>query len=189
MTLRERRQPTCAITMKMIRLCYRKIIDAESRKAWDKAVFDDTHMEFYMQAQRMDPDGKYPTFQELSEHIPRADQLHYLTSTAAMGYIQQLGDVIPDIANAYGKLCLPFKNFRFEIIQSHIENKSHHRVAIWFYSEPLIWLETVGERLLVSYQTTDDVSNGKELETDMILLIPFLSISHFTFRENPPDKA
>jgi hypothetical protein len=68
-----------------------------------------------MQAQRIDPGGTFRTFGELLENLPNADQLHYLASTAAIGYIRQLNDVMPDIANAYGKLCLPFKNFKFEI--------------------------------------------------------------------------
>lgn len=166
--------------MNSIRLCYRKIIDADSRKAWDKAVFDDTHLEFYMQAQRLDPEGKFNIFQELIENVPNADQLHYLTSTAAVSYIRQLKDIIPDIANTYGKLCLPFKNFKFEIIDSHIHDKSQHKIAIYFYSEPVIWIETVYNQLLISYETAlENVLAGKEMETDMIPLVPFLSISHF----------
>lgn len=166
--------------MKTIRLCYRKIIDSDSSKAWDKAVFDATHLEFYMQAQRLDPEGTFSTFAELLENVPNADQLHYLASTAAIGYIRQLNDVMPDIANAYGKLCLPFKNFKFEIIDSHIENKTQHKIGIWFYSEPLQWIETVGNQLLISYQQAVESEPGKEIETDMITLVPYLSISHFT---------
>ena len=166
--------------MHIARLCYRKIIDADSRKAWDKAVFDATHLEFYMQAQRLDPEGKFNTFQELIENVHNADQLHYLTSTAAVGYIRQLKDIIPDIANTHGKLCLPFKNFKFEIIDSHIHEKAQHKVAIYFYSEPVIWIETVHNQLLISYETAfENIVVGKEMETDMIPLVPFLSISHF----------
>ena len=166
--------------MKIIRLCYRKIIDSDSPKPWDKAVFDATHLEFYMQAQRLDPESKFRTFQELLENVPNADQLHYLTSTAAVGYIWQLKDIVPDIPNAYGKLCLPFKNFKFEIIDSNILDKSQHKVAIYFYSEPVIWIETVYNQLLISYENTlEHVLAGKEIETDLIPLVPYLSISHF----------
>ena len=166
--------------MRIIRLCYRKIIDINSLKLWDKAVFEDTHLEFYMQTQRLDPEGKYATFQEVAENVPNPDQLHYLASTAAIGYIRQLKDVIPDITNAYGKLCLPFKNFKFEIIQSHITDKSQHKIAIWFYSEPLTWIDTIGNQLLISYGQVID--EGLERETEMISLVPYLSISHYTER-------
>jgi hypothetical protein len=164
---------------RIIRLCYRKIIDANSRKPWDVAVFDATHLEFYMQAQRMDRDGKFTTFQEFSADKQQAEQLQYLTSAGAMGYIQQLNDIIPDIANTYGKLCLPFKNFKFEIIQSHIEDKSQHRIAIWFYSEPLTWIDTVGSQLLIAYGDHSETFRSEaEVETEMIELVPYLSISH-----------
>jgi hypothetical protein len=133
-----------------------------------------------MQAQRIDPEGMFRTFSELLENVPNADQLHYLASTSAIGYIRQLSDVMPDIANAYGKLCLPFKNFKFEFIDSHIENKTQHKIAVWFYSEPLQWIDTVGNQLLISYQQAEESETGKETETDMITLVPYLSISHFT---------
>ncbi|GAB3255189.1 hypothetical protein GCM10027347_16070 [Larkinella harenae] len=168
----------------LIKLSYRKIIDAASRKAWDTFVFNDTHLEFYMQAQQLDPEGKFPTFQLMRENLGREDQLQYLTSTAAIGYIRQLNNIIPDVANQQGKLCLPFRNFRFEIIDSHIHNKSQHRIAIWFYSEPLTWIDTIDHQLLVAYgDQTAELATGQEIETDQIPLCPFLSISHFSARQ------
>jgi hypothetical protein len=173
--------------MRIIRLCYRKIIGMDSRKPWDKAVFDDTHLEFYMQAQRLDPEEKFKTFSEMSDHVPNAEQLHYLTSTAAIGYIRQLKDIVPDIANLHGKLCLPFQNFKFEIIQSHITDKSQHRIAIWFYSEPLTWIDTVNDKLLIVYgNQTENLLSGAETETDMIPMVPFLSISNFISTGSQP---
>lgn len=168
---------------RIIRLCYRKIIDSHSLNAWERAVFDATHLEFYMQAQRLDPDGTFTTFQEITENIPNAGQLHYLTSTAAIGYIRQLKDTMPDIANASGMLCLPFKEFKFEIVQSHTEDKARHKIAIWFYSEPVIWIDTLGNQLLISYQS-EVLRSGVAVETDLITLVPFLSISHFTLLDS-----
>lgn len=165
----------------IVRLKYRKIIDAASRKAWDQYVFNDTHLEFYMQAQRLDPEGNYPTFKLLQENIGQTDQLHYLTSTAAIGYIRQLNDLIPDVTNREGQLCLPFKNFRFEIIASHIQDKSQHKIAIWFYSEPLTWIDTIDTNLLIAYgNRSDELKAGQEVETDLIPLSPYVSISHFS---------
>ncbi|MFD1140419.1 hypothetical protein ACFQ4C_04840 [Larkinella insperata] len=173
----------------IVKLSYRKIIDASSRTAWDTFVFNDTHLEFYMQAQRLDPEGKYFTFRQLRDNLGHADQLQYLTSTAAIGYIRQLNDLVPDVANQSGKTCLPFKQFRFEIIDSHLEDKSQHRIAIWFYSEPLTWIDTVGNQLLIAYgDKTDDLTAGQEIETDLIPLSPFLSISHFSPPAHPANQ-
>lgn len=164
----------------VIRLCYRKIIDANSQKTWDKYVFNDTFMEFFMQAQFYNQEEKYTTFQEILNANPQAEKIHFLTSTAAVGYIQQLNEIMPDISNSHGKLCIPFKNFRFEIIHSNIKNKQEHRVAIYFYSEPITWIDTIDNQLLIAYGDKNEaIQNGELVETEMITLQPFLSISSF----------
>lgn len=159
-----------------IRFCYRKIIDFQSADPWSKAVFDATHMEFYMQAQRLDPDGNHFTFGEMKKAGINIDQLQYLTSTAAVGYIVQLNGHIPDIANAIGKPCLQFSDFKFEIIESHITDKTKHRIAILFFSDFVDWIDTIGNQMLIRYKDkkSDDAS-----QTDLIPLVPFLNISSF----------
>lgn len=170
---------------RLIRLGYRKVINAASAPAWDRQVFEDTYREFFMQAQFYDQQGQYQTFAELLAQVPQADRLHYLVSTAAMGYIRQLNDLIPDLTNAYGKRCLPFKNFRFEIIHSHLQRKEEHAVAIYFYTEPLTWLDTVGANLLIAYgDQREALTHGKEVETDLIPLQPFLNIHSIQTHEH-----
>ncbi|GAB3990283.1 hypothetical protein GCM10028807_17110 [Spirosoma daeguense] len=137
--------------MRLIHLSYRKIIDASSQKLWDKYVFEDTYMEFYMQAQFYNQENKFTTFQELLDNVPNADRLHFQTSTAAIGYIRQLQGQIPDVLNTSGKLCLPFTQFKFEIIHSHLTDKLAHKIAILFYSEPVTWIDTIGDMLLIAY--------------------------------------
>lgn len=162
----------------IIRLSYRKIIDANSQKLWDKYVFEDTYTEFFMQAQFYNQENKYTTFQELLDNVPNADRLHNLTSAAAVGYIRQLNQIVPDIANRSGKLCLPFSQFKFEIIHSHVQDKNAHRVAIQFFSDPVTWLDTVHDTLLIAYgDRREALAQGQEVETDLIALQPYLSIS------------
>jgi len=168
----------------LINLCYRKVIDASSQKAWDTFVFDDTHLEFYMRAQYFDPEGKYKTLPELLTNVPNADQIHGMVSTAAIGYLRQLNDIVPEVTNAYGKLCLPFKRFKFEIVHSHVQNKAEHKIAIYFYSDPLTWIDTVGNQLLIAYgDQREALTKGEEVETDLIALQPFVSISSI---QKPP---
>ncbi|GLU50580.1 hypothetical protein [Dyadobacter frigoris] len=175
------------MTKGLIQLCYRKIIDAHSQKIWDKYVFDDTYMEFFMQAQTYNQEGKYRTFQEISENIPAAQNLTYLVSTAAFNYIRQLKDIVPDIANIYGKLYLPFNRFKFEIIQSDVKDKASHMVAIYFYSEPLTWIDTLDGKLLIAYGDQREAINlGEEVETELIALQPFLNISSVIFPAAKP---
>jgi hypothetical protein len=164
----------------IIRLCYKKIIDVNAQKQWEKHVFEDTYMEFFMQSQFYNQEEKYHTFEELIANVPNADKLHYLVSTAAINYIRQLNNLIPDITNAHQQLCLPFKNFRFEIIQSHIKSKEEHKVAIYFYSEPITWIDTIDNQLLIAYDNQKETFEaGNEISTDLIALQPLLSISSF----------
>lgn len=158
----------------LIRLCYRKIIDTQSAAPWEKLVFEDTYKEYKMQAQFYDAEKKYSTFALLIQHFPNAEKLHGLVSTAAVGYLRQLNGKVPDIMNALGKLFLPFENFRFEIINSDIRDKSKHQVAINFYSDPLLWHDTIGSQLLVSIP---GAAEGDATLTELFSLQqPFLSI-------------
>lgn len=158
---------------KIIRFCYRKIIDAASEKLWEKYVFEETYTEFRMQSQLHNTEAKYTSFAQLLAHVPAAEKLHFLVSAGAVNYIKQLGDLVPDVLNALGKHFLPFSNFRFEIINSDTKDKSRHQVAINFYSNPVTWHDTVGLQLLISLPGKKD---GDETLTELISLQPFLSI-------------
>lgn len=158
----------------IIRLCYRKVIDASSQKAWDKLVFESTYKEFLMQAQLYNQEKKYSSFSELLQNVPGADKLHFLVSSAIVGYLQQLEGKVPDIVNNLGKHFLAFKNYRFEMINSDIKNKAGHQVAINFFSEPLTWHDAIDNYLLVSPDNAEKNDDG--VLTDMVQLQPFLSI-------------
>lgn len=159
--------------MRVIRLLYRKIIDASSQSAWEKLVFNDSYTEFLMQAQLYNQEKKYSTFGELITYVPNADKLHFLVSGSVVGYLKQLNRKVPDILNNSGKLFLPFSNYKFEIINSDIKDKNKHQVAVNFMSEPLTWYDTIGNQLLVALDTTP--VNG-EILTEQFAMQPFLSI-------------
>ncbi|GAA3923615.1 hypothetical protein GO495_02755 [Chitinophaga oryziterrae] len=159
--------------MRVIRLLYRKIIDASSQSAWEKLVFNDSYTEFIMQAQLYNQEKKYITFGELIAYVPNAEKLHFLVSGSVVGYLKQLNRKVPDILNNSGKLFLPFSNYKFEIINSDIKDKSKHQVAVNFMSEPLTWYDTIGNQLLVALDTTPV---NDEILTEQFAMQPFLSI-------------
>ncbi len=164
----------------LIRFRYTKRIDASATKAWDKVVFEETYKEFFMQAQFFNQSATYHTFQELIDNVPGADRLHYLTSRVAMGYLQQLNQIMPDIMNAAGTLCVPFTQFKFEILASHIEQKEAHKITIHFYSEPITWIDTIGDQLLIANgDHRQALQTGSDVSTDLIALQPNLSIWSF----------
>jgi hypothetical protein len=164
----------------LIRLCYSKIIDASASGTWEKYVFDDTYREFFMQAQYYNQQQKFSTFREILESDPKADRLHSLVSTAAIGYLRQLNERIPDITNASGKVVIPFRNFRFEIMQSHMKDKYQHKVAIHFYSEILTWIDTMQNMFLVAIgDQCNALHNGQMIDTEIVAWRPNLGISSF----------
>jgi hypothetical protein len=158
-----------------IRLLYRKIINAQSQDPWEKLVIEDTYKEFLMQAQTFNPDKKYNTFGELLRNVPGAERLHFLVSPSIVGYLRQLNGKMPNITNVIGKRFVPFKSYRFEIINSDIRDVSKHQVAINFISEPLTWYDTVGDLLLVAVDS-GKINEQEEVVTEMFAMQPFLSI-------------
>lgn len=166
--------PFFNMTAKIIQLCYRKIIDASSQKQWEKFVFESSYTEFLLQAQLYNQEKKYTSFAELLINVPGAERLHFLVSAAITGYMQQLNGKVPDILNNLGRHFLGFKHYRFEIINSSINNKAAHQVAINFFSEPLLWHATTGNYLLVSPLAGEKIETT--VLTDMVQLQPFLSI-------------
>lgn len=158
----------------MITCCYRKIVAYNPRTAWEKMVFDDSYAAYRMQVQRFDRDGRYTRFSELLRQVPESQQLHFLVSTGVVNYLKQLQDLVPDVLDNLGRRFLRFKTYRFEIIDSAINDPSIHRVAISFISEPLWWLDTVGEYVLLAEPT--DATTGP-LSTILFKLPPYVSIN------------
>ncbi len=159
--------------MRHITLCYRKIMDAGATRPWDKLVLDDSYREFRMQAQYFNQEKKYRTFGEILHYVPGADRLHGLVSGAIVGYLQQLGGVVPDVLDNLGRRFLKFDKFQFELINSDLLDPSKHQVAINFFTEPLVWHDTVGAFLLVSPLTASPV---EAVPVYTFYLQPYLAI-------------
>lgn len=162
------------MTNKIIRLCYRKILDAAAVQPWDKYVFESSYTEFLLQSQLYNQEKRYSSFSELLLHVPKADNLHFLVSAAITGYVQQLATRLPDIQDNLGRQCLTFSDYRFEIINSDIKNKANHQVAINFYSEALLWHHSTNQHLLVSPVNSEQTADGAL--TYLLPIVPMLSI-------------
>lgn len=162
------------MSKRIIRICYRKIIDTSSIKPWDKLVFESSFKEFQVQAQLYNQEKKYSSFTELLLNVKGAERLHFLVSSSVIGYLKQLNGLVPDVVNNIGKHFLEFKNYNFEIINSGMNDKALHQVAISFFSEPLIWHETIGDLILISPVKTEETEYGKL--SHLFRLQPFFTI-------------
>ena len=160
---------------RIITLCYRKIIRDGATLSWDKMVHEDSYMEFKMQAQNFSAGTNYTTYAELIYNFPSAQKLAAMVTPAITGYIQQLDNVIPDILNTLGRRFLRFNAFQFEIINSDIMDRNKHSIAVNFFSEPLLWHDTVDNHLLVSVYN-EQVEIGSEILTRLFQLQAYLNI-------------
>jgi hypothetical protein len=164
----------------IVRFCFRKEIDAAAVAGWERNLFDDTYREFFMQAQQFDQQKRFTTFREMFLNVPDVDQMVYLVSTAAVNYIRQLNGIIPGFFNVFGKPVMPFKNFRFDIIESSITHKEKHKVAISFYSEPVLWHESFNDAMIVSIHRPDsEMSTTEFTETETLPIPGHVSIAFF----------
>lgn len=159
---------------RIIRICYRKIIDASATEEQEKLVFETTYSEFLLQSQFYNQGKKFSSFEEIIKHNPAAEKLHFLVSSGAITYLQQLNKIIPDIKDNLGNSFLPFSEYRFELIESGVKNKSAHKIAINFYSDSMVWLDTISEYLLVSKINTEQTKDG--VLTNLLKIQPSLSI-------------
>lgn len=156
--------------------CYRKIIDVSSSQPWEKMVFDDSYLEFCMQFQNFNTRNNCFTFSELSRQRADAEHLHFLVSPSVSGYIPQLKGKIPDVLDNLGKQFLSFNSYRFELINSDIRNVQSHQVAINFYSSTMSWHDTIGNFLLLSADSGEDINTEEEVHPHLYQLQPFVSI-------------
>jgi hypothetical protein len=165
------------MSTRVITLCYRKVIDAGSTKQWDRLVFEASYLEFRMQAQNYSHGTAFTSYADLLRHVPNAQRIVGMVIPAITGYIQQLNNIVPELLNNVGKRFLRFGKFQLEIINSDIDNKAKHQVAINFYTEPLLWHDTIENMLLVSdYPSTPLLPMGDEVLTNLFQLQPYVNI-------------
>lgn len=154
-------------------LCYRKIIDARSTGVWEKAVWNDSYLEFKMQAQLYNQQRQHNLLTELLANVAGAEQLHFLVSASVIPHLRQLNEQIPDITDTLGISFLKFDHYRFELVQSDLRNISSHTIALWFFGKPITWHDSIGEHLLVS--DTEPAIDGL-FKTTLVALQPGVSI-------------
>ncbi|NCD68418.1 hypothetical protein [Mucilaginibacter agri] len=160
----------------VITLCYRKIIDGSCTKPWDKLVFEASYMEFKMQAQNFSAGTSYNSYAQLLASVPNVNRLAGLVTPAITGYVSQLNNVMPDLLNNIGKRFIKFNDFQLEIINSDINDKAKHQIAVNFFSAPLIWHKTISNLLLVSEFNKEAQQEGGLTGSNLFQLQPYVNI-------------
>ena len=132
-----------------IKLVYRQLIDESCQSGFEKAIFQASYDEFLLKSQAYNSAGKFKTFSKIKANDGRANSLHYKLGFSVGHFIAQLNDKIPVIKDNRGNK-ISFEVANFELIESHIEDISLHKVAINYETMLLPLIEIMGEYLLLA---------------------------------------
>ncbi len=155
-----------------IKMVYRQVIDESCQSAFEKAIFQASYDEFLLKSQAYNGEGKFKTFSKIKANDGRANSLHYKLSFSVGHFIAQLNNKTPVIKDNRGNK-MAFEAANFELIESHIEDISLHKVAINYETGLLSLIEIMGEYLLLS---ADDLPENGPIDTFVLRMQPDLSI-------------
>jgi len=155
-----------------IKIVYRQVIDESCQSGFEKAIFQASYDEFLLKSQAYNPESKFKTFSKIKANDGRANSLHYKLGFSVGHFIAQLNSKIPVIKDNRGNK-ISFEVANFELIESHIEDMSLHKVAINYETGLLSFIEIMGEYLLLG---PDDLAEHGPIETFILRMQPDLSI-------------
>ncbi|SKA45629.1 hypothetical protein SAMN04488128_10756 [Chitinophaga eiseniae] len=158
-------------------LSYRQLIDATSTGDLEKKIFEDSYVEFLMQSQAYNTDKQFRTFTELKAHNPKSNSLHYKVGFAVGLHLQEMGNRIPGVKDCLGNKELPFELYHLELIESDIEDRQQHRVALNYITPPFTLLEIIGDRLLLV--SPEQTGQPDTFDTFMVAMQPQLAITSY----------
>ncbi|WP_158994353.1 hypothetical protein [Mucilaginibacter sp. L196] len=162
----------------LIKLAYKQVIAIKDEGNFEKKVFNATYQEFLLKSQAYNPDRKLKTFTQLKASDGRANSLHYKLSFAIGGFLKSLNNKIPFLKDNAGN-SLVFDVPVFELVESDIEDKEAHIVAINYITCVLTLLSVIGEYLILAI---GDVNPEGGAETITVKMQPGLSIISYKGR-------
>lgn len=167
--------------MALIKLAYKQIIDASARGKFERNVLQASYQEFLLKMQTYNPNREFKTFTALKAHDGRANSLHYKLSFAVGHFIQTLDNEIPGLADNLGNP-LKFELPQFELIESHINDISSHKVAITYTTGILTLVNQLAEFMVLA---EGDVSEKFVVDTFILKMQHGLSIT--SYQEYQPE--
>lgn len=132
----------------LVKLSFRRVIDATSTDAFARTAAKLSYDEFLMKSQNYNPEMKFKTFSEMKAADGRANSMHYKLNFPVGGLINVLKNKIPDVRDLGGKE-IEFEYSEFQLIESHIEDSTQHVFAITFVTPPLRVVMSYGDTLVL----------------------------------------
>ncbi len=163
----------------VITISYRQVIDHSSNTAFARNVYHLSYQEFLLKSQVYNTGAELKTFSQMKAKDGRANSLHYKSGFAASGHIEALKGNVPGIADEAGA-SLQFETYRFELLESNIEQIEEHRVAIHYITGVLTLIAVIGDRLLLAYgNQLSKLEAGESVSTFLLTLQPGINIDHY----------
>ena len=158
-----------------VKLVYKQVIDALSESSFEKAIIHASYQEFLLKSQAYNTEGRFKTFSRMKANDGRANSLHYKLSFSVLHFIEQLDHKMPFIKDNLGNK-ISFDTAAFELIESHTEDSSLHKVAINYQTETLTLIDFMGNYLLLTKETAE---SNEPLETFVVRMQPGISIMNY----------
>jgi len=158
-----------------IKLVYKQEIGEKSESSFEKAIFHASYEEFLLESQAYNHGRHFKTFSRMKGADSKANSLHYKLSFSVLHFVSQLNHKMPGIKDNLGNK-ITFETPRFELIESHIEDISMHKVAVYYETATLTLLEFLGEYLLLS---NCNKAENELTETFVVKMQPNLSILNY----------
>lgn len=160
-----------------VKLAFRIVIHQESTLSWDKYVFEDTYFEYKIQHQVFDDkENAVKNYWELLAKNPHAERIPFLLSSSVVNYISQLNGEIKSLPDVLGNTFFPIESFKLDLISSHTEDPSKHKIGLTFYTPELPLLDIIDNKYLLSKNSKPE--NG--FETFMFAFHPQVSIAYYS---------
>jgi len=167
--------------MALIKLAYKQIIDASAQGRFERSVLQASYQEFLLKMQTYNPNLEFKTFTALKAHDGRANSLHYKLSFSVGHFIQALDNKIPGLTDNLGN-AVKFGIPQFELIESHINDISSHKVAITYTTGILTLVNQLAEFMVLA---EGDVSEKFVADTFILKMQHGLSIT--SYQEYQPE--
>jgi hypothetical protein len=168
----------------LVKLAYKQVIDASADTSFERSIFHASYDEFLLKSQTYNMQQKYKTFSELKANDGRANSLHYECSFAIIGFVAQLKKQIPNLKDNLGN-SIAFDIPQFELIESDINDRMAHKVAINYITDTLTLCGTMGEYLLLA---KGHVHANEPFETFMVKMQPNLAIVSYQLYRSSIDN-
>ncbi len=158
-----------------ITIVYRQLLDASSTGDFAKKLLLFSYAEFKLKSQAYNTERQFDRFSQMKSADGRANSLHYKCGFAISGLVDGLQRIIPGCTGTFGEP-VNFETYRFELIESSLQDPQLHQVAIYYTSPLLLLYEVMADTLLLS---TPANQNEMPAETFLLQLSPELSISSY----------